>query len=664
MGTSAAAEAPLGATVVPGGATFCVWAPSAAAVHLGLGSGGAPAMPAGWAPSAANLLTRDGRNGCWSGFVPGAADGDRYRFWVAGAPGETGPKRDPRARELEIQGYPDCDCILRGPNAYPWHDTGFRPPPFNDLIIYQLHIGVFYATQGSHDIRKNRVSKFLDVLGRIEHLAALGVNAILCLPVVEWQGQHSRGYNNTDFFSPEMDYALRPEELTPYLARINALLRRKGLAELRRQDLLGQGDQLKAMVDLCHAYGLAVLVDLVFNHAGGPFDDQSMRFLDRPHDKQWWDPDSYFIAGDGWAGGRIFDYARDEVRQFLIDNAALLLDEYHVDGFRYDEVSVISNNGGDRFCRDLTATLRFRRPEAIHIAEYWNWDRAKPVTAGSAGGLGFDAALHDGLRGAVRAALGAASGGALARVDMDGIRDALRRPKGFPTAWRAVIHLENHDLVDADREGGVPEAPRIAALANPRDHRDWCARSRARVATGILLTAPGIPMLFMGEEFLEDKPWHNDPSRDELFLYWAGISEPGPMRDFVRFTAELCALRARHSALRGEGLNPYYSHIDDRVLAYQRWVEGVGRDVIVVATLAEATRWDYELPLPVGGHWHEVFNSDAYDSLPEGDGYNPWAAGNPGGVDADGPPRMGCPTSARLVLPANGLLVLARDLGD
>ena len=86
--------------------------------------------------------------------------------------------------------------------------------------------------------------------------------------------------------------------------------------------------------------------------------------------------------------------------------------------------------------------------------------------------------------------------------------------------------------------------------------------------------------------------------------------------------------------------------------------------MIVVATLAEATRWDYELLLPVGGRWHEVFNSDAYDSLPEGGSYNPWAAGNPGGVDANGTPRMGCPTSARLVLPANGLLVLARDLGD
>src|SRR6476660_2059735 len=99
MGTSVAAEASLGATVVPGGATFRVWAPAASAVHLGLGLGGAPAMPAGWTPSVANLLTRDERSGYWSGFVPGAADGDHYRFWVAGAPGVNGGENWEQAAE-------------------------------------------------------------------------------------------------------------------------------------------------------------------------------------------------------------------------------------------------------------------------------------------------------------------------------------------------------------------------------------------------------------------------------------------------------------------------------------------------------------------------------------------------------------------------------------
>jgi 1,4-alpha-glucan branching enzyme len=80
--------------------------------------------------------------------------------------------------------------------------------------------------------------------------------------------------------------------------------------------------------------------------------------------------------------------------------------------------------------------------------------------------------------------------------------------------------------------------------------------------------------------------------------------------------------------------------------------------------LSETTHWSYPLPFPLGGFWYEVFNSDAYDSLPADGGYNPNTAGNAGGVTADGPPLQGCPASARIVIPANGLLVFARDLGD
>jgi 1,4-alpha-glucan branching enzyme len=251
------------------------------------------------------------------------------------------------------------------------------------------------------------------------------------------------------------------------------------------------------------------------------------------------------------------------------------------------------------------------------------------------------------------------AGGASAELHLDGLRDALRRPQAFPASWRAVVHLENHDLVDADRENKNEILPRVPALAHWDDRRDPLARSRSRLATAILLTAPGIPMLFMGEEFLEDKPWHNNPSRDDLFIYWNGLASSGAMRDFLRFTRELCWLRRRQPALCGEGINPYYVHNLDRVLAFHRWVEGEGRDVIVIASFAEQTG-SRDLPFPVGGHWNEVFNSDAYDSLPPGGGYNPAAAGNPTGVDAWGPAMDGCATSARVVLPANSVVVFAQ----
>ena len=168
----------------------------------------------------------------------------------------------------------------------------------------------------------------------------------------------------------------------------------------------------------------------------------------------------------------------------------------------------------------------------------------------------------------------------------------------------------------------------------------------------------------MGEEFLEDKPWHNDPDRADLLIHWEGLDSPGAMRDFLRFTRELCRLRHRHPALRGEGLDVYFNHNADRVVAFQRWVEGVGRDVIVVATLSETAYWGYPLPFPAAGLWHEVFNSDAYDSLPADGAYNPATVGNAGGVTAGGPPLLGRAASARIVIPANGLLVFSRDPGD
>ncbi len=652
---------PMGANLVAGGAAFRVWAPIAKAVYVVLHDFD-QSRPGHWTPNEADKLLRypDGR---WAGFFPGVTDGSHYRFWVIGPTNLDGCKRDPYARELELNGYPNCNCIVRDRDTYPWHDTGFRPPAFNDLIIYQFHIGVFYAVdpQGN-DIRANRVSKFLDVVDRIEYLADLGVNTIQPLPVVEWQGEHSRGYNGTDLFSPEMDYAVAPADLGPYLLKVNALLARKGKAPLQERHLLGQNNQLKALIDLCHLHGIAVIFDVVYNHAGGGFDDQGLRFFDRPANHEWWDEDSYFLGGDGWAGGRIFAFWKQEVQQFLIDNARMFVEDYHVDGFRYDEARVIHNNGGWFFCQHLTDTLRHLKPELINIAEYWNDERWLAVWK-PPGGLGFDAALNDGLRDRIRDVIGAASTGASTWLNLDGIRDALCTRYRFPAAWQSVQHVENHDLVDGDH----PEherKPRIPALADGNDHHSWWARSRSRVATGLILTAPGIPMLFMGQEFLEDKPWHNSPTRSELLIYWEGLKKNPVMRDFHRFTRDLVHLRRRHPAFRGEGINPYHVHANNRVIAFQRWVEEIGRDLVIVANLNESTWWRYELGFPHGGHWHEVFNSDAYDSMTADGSYNPIAAGNIGGIDANGPPRDGMPCSATLAIPANGLLVFARDWGD
>jgi 1,4-alpha-glucan branching enzyme len=642
---------PMGAQLATGGATFRVWAPAATAVHLRLSNPAASATATPWTPGPDNLLIPDGL-GYWAGFVPGVTDGTRYLFHVVGAAG-AGLKRDPRGREL-VPEWPDSECLVRDPNAYPWHDQSYRPPAFNDLVIYQFHVGTYSANgPDGRDHRTDRSGTFLDVVDRIPHLAALGVNAIEPLPIDEFPTHFSMGYNGTDINSPEMEYAVAPDDLDPFLERVNELLAARGRTPLERKHLESQINQLEAMVDLCHVYGIAVILDVVYNHAGGGFDPQSLYFFDFQVNHS--NNDSLYFTDQGWAGGLVPAYWKDEVRQFLIDNARLFLGEYHVDGLRYDEVTVIDQFGGWRFCQDLTGTLHYLFPATIHIAEYWRDDQTWVLRPPDQGGAGFDAVWHTGIRESVRAAVGQAAWGREAAVDLDAVAAALQTPAGFSATWRGVQHLENHDVVYA---GHDDRKPRVAALGDPSDHRSWYARSRARVATGLLMTAPGIPMLFMGQEFLEDKPWSDSPNPLTL-IWWDGLETDRVMRDFLAFSRDLVRLRRRQPALRGEATNVFHVHNGNRVIAFHRWLPGAGRDVVVVASLAETTYDGYQLGFPRGGLWIEVFNADYYDTMP-----NPDVKGNGGHVVADGPPLHGLPTSAPVVIPAGGLVVFALDRGD
>ncbi|HWZ90690.1 MAG TPA: alpha amylase C-terminal domain-containing protein [Polyangiaceae bacterium] len=641
-------DTPLGATLVAGGATFRTWAPSALEVYLAR----PPAPGAGpWQKNDPELLVKDD-SGYWAGFLAGVEDGDPYRFYVVGT-GSEGFKRDPYARELAMDGYPDCDCVVRAPDGYRWRAADFRAPEFSELIIYQFHFGVFYAKdEQGNDIRRGRVCKFLDAVDRVAYWADLGVNAVMPLPFQEFQTESSLGYNGTDLFSPEMDYAVRAADLGPYYARVNQLLAAKGLGALAADELTGQVNQLKVFIDLCHLYGIAVIADVVYNHAGGSFDDQSLYFFDRepgPDKNQ-----SLYFLSDEHAGGQVFAFWKREVRQFLIDNGKALLSEYRLDGLRYDQVTVIDEHGGWFFCQDLTSTLRFVKPGALQLAEYWGAERWKGV-AEPPFGMGFDAGYSDTLRDQLRRVIADSAHGKDAPLSFDALRDALTLTYKDPGRWSVFQCIENHDLLDYNHDD---KQPRIAALADPSNSRSWYARSRARVATSILLTAPGIPMLFMGQEFLEDKYWTDWQGRPELLIWWAGLEGlDKSMSDHHRFTRELLWLRRSEPALSADGISVFHVHNDNRVIAFQRWVPGEGRDLVVVASLNESTFYDrsYQLGFPLPGYWQEVFNSDVFDHFA-----NPIAQGNPGGLNAVNEPRDGLPASAGITIPANGVVVFAK----
>lgn len=623
------------------GATFRVWAPAAREVRLLWDYAN---TAAGWTHNRTAKLQFTG-GGYWDGFVPDLKAGDRYMFHVLGPQGGSeGLKRDPYARDLSDDPmWPNCHCLLIDPEAFPWHDKGFRPPAFHDLVIYQLHVGVWFIPPG----RNNGV--FLDVAEKLPYLRSLGINAIQPLPIVEFPGLFSLGYNGVDYFSPETDYGVKDDDpaLDRYLESVNQLLHDLDphLSPYRRQDIQGTANQLKVLIDLCHLHGIAVLLDVVYNHAGGDFGDRSIYFFDRrPNDSQ---NNSLYFTDRGWAGGLVFAYWNNNVKQFLIDNAKFWLQEYHCDGFRYDEVSVIKNEGGEhgwRFCQYVTDTCRYIKPQAIHIAESWPVEQVV-VSPTARGGAGFDAAQNDGLRDALREAIGQASAGAGAFVDMDRIAREIASPI-LTDKWRAVQCTENHDIVRQNRGWRIPR------IADSADTQSWYARSRSRVALGVTMTAAGIPHLFMGQEFLEDKQWHDQPNSG-YEIGWDRLSQARV--DFLRYTRELVATRNRLPGLKGSGINVFHVHNQNRVLAFQRWLPGVGHDVVIVVSLNEVTFYDYRLGFPQSGYWREQFNSDVYDN-----GLNPRVEGNGGGINASDWGVHGLPCSAKIIIPANSVLIFTK----
>jgi 1,4-alpha-glucan branching enzyme len=210
--------------------------------------------------------------------------------------------------------------------------------------------------------------------------------------------------------------------------------------------------------------------------------------------------------------------------------------------------------------------------------------------------------------------------------------------------------LENHDIV---YDGCQPRIPALADGSNPHS---WYARSRARVAAGVLAAARGIPMLFMGEEFLAARLWDdNDHLHPDLLIDWNSLHADRATHDYLQFTRDPFWLRRNQAALRSDSLRVSRAHSVDRVMAIHRWIEGEGSDVLLVLNMQEFNRFGYRVGFPGAGAWREIFNSDYYEQF-----LNPAVIGNGGSISAENVLWDGMPASAEIVIPANGLVVFAR----
>ena len=597
----ASARPGMGTILYEGGAAFRVWAPFATTLSVA-GSFNQ------WSTTA-NPLASEG-NGNWSADVPGVKIGDEYKFVIHRGKHPVLWRRNPYASEVVSA---SGNAIVHDP-VFDWTGDKFMMPAWNELVIYEMHVGTFNDAPGSGP------GTFAEIIPMLSYLRELGINAIEIMPVVEFPTDYSWGYN------PSQPFAV--------------------------DTALGGPQGLYQFVKAAHLQGIAVILDVVYNHFG-PGELDLWRF------DGWSEPGhngGIFFYDDARAqtpwGGTRPDYGRGEVRQYLRNNALFWLNKYRLDGLRFDSVVNIRNRngrnddpGGDlpegwSLLQWINHEIQTSQPWKITIAEdLQNNEWVTKDTGG--GGAGFGSQWDGGFVHPIRQAIITPND---ADRDMNAVRDALYHSFNGD-ATRRVVYTESHDEV-ANGHARVPEE------IWPGNAGSWYARKRSTLGAALVVTAPGIPMIFQGQEFLEDG-WF----RDTVPLDWEKLVTNHGIHTLYR---DLIRLRrnwfAQTGGLRGQNLNVHHINQADKLIAYHRWENGgPGDDVMVIANFANRSYDSYALGFPQAGPWRVRFNSDwqGYsDDFGDQPGYDTLAG--------DGA-QDGMPFQANIGIGPYSVLILSQD---
>lgn len=436
---------------------FSVWAPEAERVDLAVAGTLVP------------MSSVPGRPGWWA--AAAAPAGTDYAFRLDGGDALADPRspRQPYGHDGASRTYDQA--------AFGWTDAAWRGVPASGAVIYELHVGTFTA-EGTLDA----------AAGRLDHLLSLGVTVVELMPVAAFPGEHGWGYDGTGLWAVHEPY--------------------------------GGPDALKRFVDACHRRGLAVFLDVVYNHVGpgsrlasfGPY------FTD--------------VYTTPWGPAVNLDQAgSDEVRSFITGNALMWLRDYHLDGLRLDAVHAFQDHRAVHILEELAVAvdgLAAATGRMLVLVAETDMNNPRLITAREAGGYGLSAQWDDDFHHAVHALVSGERQGyyadfgsvaGLAKVLAgayfhDGTWSSFRgRAHGRPVdtqrvpAYRFVVFDQDHDQV-----GNRAVGERLPAILAGHPQREGLLR----VAAGLVLTAPFTPMLFMGEEWGADTPWqyftdHTDP---------------------------------------------------------------------------------------------------------------------------------------------------------
>jgi len=576
---------PLGPTPDAGSVVFRVWAPNATAVHVAGDFNG-------WNTTAAPLTNVAG---VWQTRLTNVLHGQQYKYAIEN--GTLHWRTDPHARRFTSS---VGNSVFWQPDLFSWSDTNWVTPYFEDMILYELHVGTF---SGEDDGATGHPATFRDVVDRhLDHLVESGVNMVELMPINEFAADLSWGYN------PVSQYAI--------------------------ESVYGHPDDLKHLINRLHQAGLGVLVDVVFNHMGAS--DLAGNILEYDGDEIYFYPEGDGYRDTPW--GPRPNYGLRPVREYLTDTVRYWIEEYHVDGFRLDGTDFIKvNTDGWRLLRDIKFATDSLSPKAIVTAEQLPNDPA--VTQGTdAGGAGLDAQWNDAFHDSLRDALDASAFG---DPDIGRLVAGMNHfDFGGP---RAINYIESHDEVAV--HGRAVEA------ADPSDPHSVWAYGRGKLAYGLVMFTAGIPMLLQGQELMEDRRFGDATGNRIQWDYRQDYL------DYFLACRDMTWLRRRSPALRANaGQNIFHVNEAANVVAWHRWA-GPDDDLIIVASFNNNSFENYCIGLPLDGTWMELINTDA--SVYGGDNH-----GNGGFVSANGGGLHGFPYSACIALPRTGLLVLGRRTVD
>lgn len=477
----------------------------------------------------------------------------------------------------------------RAADAYPWQSTEWQAPPLRDLIIYELCVRDFGGEwRGNHP----HYGRFADLLPRLDYLAGLGVNAIELMPIQAFPGESSWGYNPVFYFAPA--------------------------------EIYGRPDELKRLIDACHARGMAVLLDVAFNHAWGQqpyYNIYPPLYGPEGQELQDWNPFFHHTPPtvNMW-GGVDWDHFVPETTRYFQDVVRFWLEEYRIDGFRFDWVCGVDYDGWNPMRPDFNPyhgigaicwAARQAKPDCLLIGEYWQLEGTHPAktSARLVHSTEMDACWSGEFHHELEEILN--QGWQWERIDVHRALGGFRE-RGFSTATQTVNFSCSHDEVRPEHEVKFYAWRHIQAP-------EGMSRQEVAMRKGLLgliatLTAPGVPMIYAGQEFAEDTP----RTIDFLPLTWSKL-ELAAHRAHFAGVQRLILARRKFSALRSDHIEFLANDFArEKVVRYRRWGDaGQGaRQVVHVALNFDGKPTQISLPVSAeAGNGTQSGQAEWYDQI-------------------------------------------------